>query len=185
MKNQYKQAVPKLNTAVMPTDNDMPSLKSRRGSRMEEYKNDKSGVPMFDEGKEQAPVDPSVSAWKCPECKFLNKFGESEDCSSCKFNLNYCEDIAACLVEMKQSEFDKQVKEHKIKPKDEPIKDNDWMCEFCTTKNTMTESLDSAVCSNPQCKQKNEVIEYMITAQTDQKQTKNEQAYYDYYKNKG
>lgn len=89
--------------------------------------------------------------------------GEAEVCASCKkYNITYCDDIVSCLDTMKLSEVVSLEQKYANLPKHEPIKDNEWVCEFCATKNIMTSETESAVCSNPNCKQKNEVVEYMI-----------------------
>jgi len=48
-----------------------------------------------------------IEVWKCPECKQLNKFGDSYECGrdKCPFNLGYYDDLASCIIETTEEEF--------------------------------------------------------------------------------
>ena len=51
-----------------------------------------------------------IEVWKCPECQYLNKFGESYECGNknrCKFNLGYLDDLASCIIELAELDFER------------------------------------------------------------------------------
>jgi len=68
------------------------------------------------------------------------------------------EDISHLLVEIEKNELKKQQDEFLHKEKEEvPLKSEEWICEFCSQKNMMTNDIKSALCTN--CRKKNEIIE--------------------------
>lgn len=88
MKNKSKAAkaiVPNLPSE--PISEAEQSLKSARNSQAHF---DSGGVPVSLQNEMSTPQGPVIlSVWKCPTCATPNEFGASEQCSSCKFNLNY------------------------------------------------------------------------------------------------
>jgi hypothetical protein len=80
-----------------------------------------------------------ISVWKCPKCKSANKFGESEECTSCKFNLGYFDgDITALISEMDEADLNRQVNSHinpQVLKEEERVGEEEWFCEFCSNKN--------------------------------------------------
>ena len=192
MKNQSKtsKAVPKL-PQVNPDEDpsvEYQSLKSVRGQKKENEgmeqasKVQSDGVPSTTEPEKKEPQE--VSVWQCPECKYVNKFGDSYECGNtrrCKFNLGYYEDLASCMISLTQEEFEKKEKKQKeeMQQEDKPIQDNEWICDKCQHKNLMSHDPNSCLCKK--CKSKNDVIEYMIKAQSDTMMSKAEQQYLDHY----
>ena len=117
----------------------------------------------------------TVSLWKCPQCLRLNKFGESEKCIECKFNLGFIDDLTACMVEMEEKAY-LELSQSKTKKQEAPaLKEDEWICENCRHVNVFTSALVSCICSK--CKVKNEVVELLISAK--QNQVKDEQKYID------
>ena len=62
-------------------------------------------------------------------------------------------------------------KDEEAKKKEQQIKEDDWKCEVCGNLNKMIKSdVNSAICTK--CRQKNEMIEYMIKFANDNESTK-------------
>ena len=83
------------------------SLKSVRGQpKKPVIMAPSTGVDKEEEPTAQGPKEPAkniISVWKCRECNFFNKFGESSECSNsknCNYNLQYEEDLGACIMDM-------------------------------------------------------------------------------------
>lgn len=60
------------------------------------------------------------------------------------------------------------------------MKDDEWLCEQCKTKNRMTTDRASALCSK--CRVKNPVVAWLIEAKADQDQAKQEVRVLNHYK---
>jgi hypothetical protein len=117
MKNQSRanKAVPKLPAlAGSEQREEYPSLKSVRGSQRntDDFEQAAAGVPasllLREDHKETPGASEPVTAWRCPQCKTLNIFGEAAECANCKFNVGYVEDIMSIMIEMTREEFEKQ-----------------------------------------------------------------------------
>jgi ribosomal protein L37AE/L43A len=126
-----------------------------------------------------------VSVWKCRECQYLNKFGESSECGNskqCNYNLQYEEDLTQCITDMDElslQEAQKNFFAGSKKKEDEPLKSDEWICEKCNQKNVMTNHIDSCICTC--CKEKNSVIALLVQNMTDQERNENEKKYLDYF----
>tara|TARA_B110000285_G_C15059216_1_gene581363 strand:- start:1150 stop:1437 length:288 start_codon:yes stop_codon:yes gene_type:complete len=81
--------------------------------------------------------------------------------------------------ELKKFQVDFFKGDNKLKPEEAPLKSEEWICEFCSEKNMMTNDIKSALCTN--CRKKNDIIEQMIQLAQDEERATNEKKYYDYY----
>jgi hypothetical protein len=66
------------------------------------------------------------------------------------------------LTEIEENELKKLQNDffkggHNEKKEDTPLTSEEWICEFCSQKNMMTNDIKSALCTN--CRKKNEIIE--------------------------
>lgn len=87
-----------------------------------------------------------------------------------------CEDDSelAEFMEVSETEFKQKVKDwqeayeqKKSKDTEKKLKDNDWICSNCQQLNQMdADNIKSCYCKK--CKEKNDVIEYMLEALTNQ-----------------
>lgn len=96
-------------------------------------------------------------------------FGDSYECGGpkCNFNLGYYDDLASCIIEIREEDFKRaQIIEEK-NPEQKKTKRERMVCESCQHVNEMTRKLNSCLCIK--CKSKNEIIEYMIIAIADTK----------------
>lgn len=81
-----------------------------------------------------------LTIWKCPQCKTLNELSGSHDCTNpkCNVNVGMIDDLAACIMEMKENDFKKKVKGDEQEPEEEkPIASDVWICDNCLEKNKM------------------------------------------------
>jgi hypothetical protein len=64
--------------------------------------------PMAQGPKDPVPAKSIISVWKCRECSFLNRFGESSECGNskkCNYDLQYETDLTECITDMEEEAF--------------------------------------------------------------------------------
>lgn len=71
----------------------------------------------------------------------MNNFDGQGQCGNskkCNFNIQLVEDITTCMVEIdeqelkiQQEKFFENSQSEKKQPEEEPLKSEDWICEFC------------------------------------------------------
>tara|TARA_B110000305_G_C19430401_1_gene635955 strand:+ start:1920 stop:2330 length:411 start_codon:yes stop_codon:yes gene_type:complete len=94
------------------------SLKSVRGNkkpmktpdgelnRTQEFDVDKEEVKVHgakNSGTVKEPQKNIVTVWKCPECQYLNLFGESQQCGNprkCNYDLGFADDLMQLMTEV-------------------------------------------------------------------------------------
>ena len=96
-----------------PPEDTKKSLKSVRGQPKKPTPVGPSTGVDNEEPSAQGPKDPVpskviISVWKCRECSFLNKFGESSECGNtkkCNYDLQYETDLTECITDMDEESF--------------------------------------------------------------------------------
>lgn len=81
-------------------------------NRTQEFDVDKEEVKVHgakNPGTVKEPQKTIVTVWKCPECQYLNLFGESQQCGNprkqCNYDLGFAEDLMQLMTEIDEQEL--------------------------------------------------------------------------------